>query len=192
MTSDLAQVLATAVARGDPTLYLDTNVLLDIIRPRRRGESRQLLETWQARSWTCMSSYFAIMEALDVEQESMWFRSMIRKGEAVDWLLRNRRRRDLTSRARGKVLGAFYKQFVAEAQDYINWLFLDDAGWEEAIRLAMQTDSSAPDCIHVATALSHGCDVLVTSDQPLSHTAAGEIEVATPEEVLTWLQTTDV
>lgn len=84
MTSDLAQTLAEAVARGAPTLYLDTHVLLDITRPQRRSESRQLLEGWRARSWTCTSSYFALMEALDVEQESMWFRSMIRKGEAFD------------------------------------------------------------------------------------------------------------
>jgi predicted nucleic acid-binding protein len=132
------------------------------------------------------------MEALDVEQESMWFRSMIRKGQHLEWLLRNRRRRELTSRARGRAVAVFYKQFVAEVQDYVEWLFLDTDGWEEAIRIAMQTDASAPDCIHVATAVSHGCDVLVTSDEPLRRTAAGEIDAATPEEVVSWLDAAGV
>ncbi|MCH8009021.1 MAG: PIN domain-containing protein [Chloroflexi bacterium] len=186
----LDNTLAAAVARGTPTptLYLDANVLLDIVRPQRKQESRLLLDECQQKSWVCSSSYFGLMEALDVEQESIWFRSEIRRGRDVDWLIRRRRDRKLTSQARGRVQGAFYRQFVADVQDAVRWHILDEESWEEAIRLAMETDASAPDCIHLATAKSAACDVLVTSDTQFQNAATGEIETANPEQVLAWLR----
>lgn len=194
MTTELADVLAAAAERGDksPALYLDANVLLDIVRPQRRSEPKHLLEEWRARSWTCVSSYFGLMEALDVEQESMWARSQIRRGQSVEWLIRNRRERELSPHARGRVASSFFKEFVTEVQDYIDWGSLDDEGWEEAIRLAMQTDCSAPDSIHVATALLYGCDVLVTWDEGLRRTAAREIPIATPGQVLSSIQSREL
>lgn len=193
MTPDLAQTLAAAVERGDPTLYLDTNVLLDIIRPQRRRESRMLLEEWRLRSWTCVSSYFAQMEALDAEQEIEWFLSRARQGRSIGSLLRDRRdRRDLNRRELNKATKFFYSQFVPEVQKYIQWINLGSDAWEDAMRLAAQTNSTAPDCMHVAAAISRGCDVLVTSDEPLRRTVAGEIEVAAPKEVLSWIQTAGV
>ena len=194
MTSGLEDTLAAAAARGRPTLYLDTNVLLDIVRPqRRRKESRQLVEEWQAKSWFCVSSYFAQMEALDAVQEIEWFLSRANQGHSIGSLLRRRRdRRDLSPRELNKVSRDFYSQLVPEIQDYIEWIDLGQDAWEVAMRLATATNSSAPDCIHVAAAISRKCDALVTSDRPLGETAAGEIEVAEPREVLSWLRTISI
>ena len=122
------------------------------------------------------------MEALDVEQTNIWARSIMSRGNSFDWVLKNRDKRVLTRNARTRV----FKQFAADVQPYIEWINL--INWEDAIRLAVDTDSFAPDCIHVAAALSHSCDVLVTSDDGLRRTAANEIAVATPQQALSWIR----
>ena len=180
MTPDLAQVLADAVARGDPTLYLDTNVLLDLIRPRRRPASSQLVSECLQRSWTCTSSTFALMEALDIEQTNRWASTEMRKGQAFDQLWRGRGERVLAPR----VLNSIYKQFVEALDERVELFQPDESAWEDAIQLAIDTATFAPDCVHVAAALSRRCDVLVTWDQQLRRAAARQMELATPDEVL--------
>ncbi len=186
MTLDLAATLANANARkGGPLFYLDTNILVDIVRRKRRPESLQFLDECQERSWKCAASTFAVMETLDVQQEDSWARTEMRKGQSFDQLLRGRYERGLSPR----MLKSVYAQIRRELYQRVD-LFRPEADiWEDAIRIAINTTSFAPDCIHVAAARSYRCDVLVTWDQQLKRTAAGEIPVATPEEILSWTRT---
>lgn len=179
MTPDPAVELADALTQGPPTFYLDANVLVDLVSPRRPA-SNEFMAACLMRSWICRTSTFAVMEALDREQENVWARSEIRKGRSFDQVVRKRSERTLTLR----VLKKTYERFEERLDERVERFQPEADVWEDAIRLAIETNSFAPDCIHVAAAISCSCDVLVTWDQPLRQTAASEIQVATPDEVL--------
>ena len=162
-------------------LYFDTSVILDLLRPNRRPQSQELLDLTMANDSECTSSYFALMEALDIEQENMWFRNKIRAGEDVDSLLRRRQKRDpLSPQASGRLFNQMYGRFVKEKQDFISWVILDEEAWDEALRLAMTSNIRAPDCIHVAAAVTMNCNMMITSDEILRDLANQHVHTANP------------
>ena len=189
MTQDLAQTLAGAASRrAGPSFYMDANILVDIVQPRRHVPSRDFVEECLRHSWRCETSTFALMEALDVAQENRWAGIEMRKGESFDQLVRRRRDRPL----RPRIFREVHRDLTHKLDGIVKLFQPQPRVWEDAVRIAIHTSSFAPDCLHVAAARSRRCDILVTRDSQLRRTAAGEIEVATPEEVLSWLQTVDV
>jgi predicted nucleic acid-binding protein len=185
MAGGAHQLVQRALQRGHLKLYLDTNFLLDLVRPKRRTASAELFAEACSRGWTCSSSYFAQMEALDVEQEHAWFLAKLRAGEHTEKLLRGRYKRDLTKRQLRLASKRFFTTLVERAvQDNVRWIALGKQETEQAMTLAAETNISAPDCLHVATALQAGCDVLVTSDDGLRDAARPHIFAVKPEELL--------
>lgn len=176
------QALQSALKGGLPSLYLDTTVILDLLRPSRRPISVNLIEGAEQRSWSCISSYLSIMEALDSEQEMGWITKMMKQGESVDRLLRNRQDRELSEDQLQRIRRKMNRTFVRRYRDYIDWVYLDEDGWNTAVGLAQETNIWANDCIHLATALITACDVLVTSDKPFRRRASTFIATASPEE----------
>jgi predicted nucleic acid-binding protein len=127
------------------------------------------------------------MEALDVEQEHAWFLTRLQAGEHTERLLARRRRRDLTLDELRDVFRRFMTTLVErDLERHIQWIPLTLRGKEldEAMVLAGESNISAPDCLHVATALQAGCDVLVTSDDGLRDAARPHIPAVKPEELL--------
>ena len=167
MPIDLRAALEAALAKGSLHFYLDASVLIDIVRPETRPESRELLEIALAKGWRCTSSPFAVMEALDVQQTNEWLRQGIEEGRAPKALARGMWDRRLPPDRLTAVRNAFFTG-LAQVQDLVRSRRLDRRGWEEAISLAMTTNTWAPDCIHWATALREGCQVFVTSDDTLA------------------------
>jgi predicted nucleic acid-binding protein len=189
---DLRDTLRVALSAQSLHFYLDASVLVDIVRPDIRPESRELLEMALAKGWRCTSSPFARMEALDTVQTKEWLRQGIEEGRDPKALIRGMWDRRLAPDrlAVAVVRKAFYKG-LAQVQDFVKWRRLDRRGWEEAITLAMTTNIWAPDCIHWATALREGCHVLVTTDDILAkavreRTMASMASMASdkPEQVL--------
>ena len=192
MTSPLDDFVRKAVADQRLRIYFDTTVILDLLRPDRHSgaqDSVDLLDLAIGNKWECAASYFALMEALDIEQENMWFRSRIRAGEDVDRLFRRRRKRDtLSPQSLGRLSNQLYRKFVIEVQDFISWVTFDAKGWELALELAMTSNIRAPDCIHVATALAAGSNMIITSDEVLRDLAKQHIQAAKPPELLASLR----
>jgi len=191
MASSADQLVQQALQSGHLELYLDTTFLLDLVRPERRPKSAELFEEARSRGWTCSSSAFAQMEALDVEQENAWFLARVRAGEHIERLLRRRRERDL---GKNQLLRVFKRFSVAlekrGVRESVQWISLGKEETEQAMTLAAETNISAPDCLHVATALQAGCDILVTSDEGLRDAARPHITAVTPEELLKALRGT--
>lgn len=185
MKQDLAQTLESAAARkGGPIFYLDGNILVDIVRPKRHPSSLDFLEECLVRSWRRVTSTFAVMEALDVEQDNRWAGIEFRRGESFDTIWRRRQERKLAPRVHREI-----RNNVTRALDGLVEQFQPNTNmWEDAIRVAIHTASFAPDCIHVAAARSLDCDVLVTRDSQLQHAAADEIQVASPEKLIAQFQ----
>ncbi len=192
MTPALDDFVRETIADQRLRIYFDTTVILDLLRPdRHRGaqDSVDLLDLAIANKWECAASYFALMEALDIEQENMWFRSRIRAGEDVDRLFKRRRKRDpLSPQSLGRLSNQLYRRFVVEVQDFISWVTFEAEGWEQALELAMRSNIRAPDCIHVATALANSSHTLITSDDELRDLARQHIHTANPPELLASLR----
>jgi len=192
MTTSLDDFVREAIADQGLRIYFDTTVILDLLRPERRRDSQnsvELLNLAIANKWKCAASYFALMEAIDIEQENMWFRSRIRAGEDVDRLLSRRRKRDpLSPQALGRLSNQMYRKFVVEVLDFISWVTFEAAGWEQALELAMTSNIRAPDCIHLATALVTGSNLLITSDEELRDLAKQHIQTAKPPEMIAVLR----
>lgn len=169
MPIDLRATLEAALRNQSLHFYLDATVLVDIVRPQTRPQSRELLEMSLAKGWRCTSSVFARMEAVDTEQTKEWLRQGIEAGRDPKSLVRGMRERRLRRDSLAMVTKDFHTG-VAQVHYFVRWRRLDRQGWEEATRLVTTTNASAPDCIHVATALRAGCNVLVTSDRFLART----------------------
>ena len=191
MTPTLEEFLREETQKRGLRFYFDTTVILDLLRPSRRPgapSSVELLDLAIANQWECVSSYFALMEALDIEQENMWFRKKIRVGEDVDSLLRRRNKRDpLTPQAIGRVESQLGR-FINEVQDFISWVVLDEAGWDETLELAIRNNIRAPDCIHVAAAMTANCNMFITSDEVVGDLAEHYIRTANPIEMIAALR----
>lgn len=191
MTPTLGEFINEVVQKEGLRLYFDTTVILDLLRPERRPESQQLLQIIGANRWTCISSYYARMEALDAEQEHMWLRGKLRRREYIPRLIVRprawreiRRERELRPQDLTRISNEFHKKLVTEIAWFIKWVDLDKEGWEEATTLASGTSISAPDSIHVATALRNDCHILVTSDEALREVAANSIRLEDPKVLL--------
>ena len=56
-----------------PSLFLDTNIVLDVLWARDTGDdSAELVENMRNRGWRAMTSSFAIMEVTSQEQEERY------------------------------------------------------------------------------------------------------------------------
>lgn len=189
MVLNYEQAIRNALREGRlPRLYLDTNVILDTLRPERRQASLEVVRESYARRCESVSSYFAVMEALDTEQENAWAGQKIRSKHDFDWIVRRRRRRNLRPGTRTRIVNRFIRRFVDELENAVSWIGLEAPVWEEAVRLAAKTDVTATDCIHIATAVAQECDVLVTGDEGLIGLAQEHIPAAEPEQVLKTLK----
>lgn len=173
-----------------PHLYLDSNVILDVLRDRRRhGQlvSLELLERAKRDKWFVSTSPFAIMEVLDIEQDDLFFQIKVSEGNTVADVLRIRRQRDLSKQLLDKISKRIEEK-LRIAYSYIQYWELKVEGFDRAVELARGSNISAPDCIHLATALEVGCDILVTSDEFFMKEAKQYLPTSLPEGVEDELQ----
>jgi len=173
-----------------PHLYLDTNIILDVLRDRRRqGElvSLKLLEHAKREKWFISTSPFTLMEILDVEQDDMFFQIKVSEGYTVADVLRIRRQRDLSKQQLDRISRRMDDK-LRIAYAYIDYWELDPKGFDHAVELARTTNISAPDCLHLATALEAGCDLFVTTDEFLAKEAKEYLHTSLPENVETELR----
>ncbi len=185
MNQDLAQTLETAAARkSGPVFYLETNILLDIVRPRRNPPTLDFVEECLKRGWRCLTSTFAVMETLDAEQDNRWAIREFRRGDSFDTVWKRRQERKLPARQHREI-----QNNVTRALDkWVGQFQPETESWEDAIRVAINTASFAPDCIHIAAARSQKCDILVTRDAQMKTAAGDEIQMALPEELMAQLR----
>lgn len=173
-----------------PHLYLDSNIILDVLRDRRRhGElvSLKLLEHAKRDKWFISTSPFTLMEILDVEQDDMFFQIKVSEGHTVADVLRIRRQRDLSEERLDSISRRIHDR-LRIAYGYIDYWELDSNGFDHAVELARITNITATDCLHLATALEAGCDLLVTTDEFFAKEAQEYLPTSLPEQVETELR----
>ena len=171
-----------AVKLGKPTFYLDTNVLLDMLRGRN-PTSAELVDKIRNRGWSYSSSYYALMEVINREQESIFFKNKLRAGISADDINRMKYEKDLTRvqlrTIERKVVGFFENKYPD-----LELVFLDEDGWDEAIGIKTSTNLMTDDTLHLAAAIITDCSVLVTRDTFLKRIAQDYISCDQPEQVI--------
>lgn len=164
-----------------PHIYLDSPIVIDVLRSRRTASLR-LLEIARQKDWRLSTSQFTIMEVLDVEQDDRFFILEVTKGRTVASVLRDRYKRKL-SEAERKIILKKVQDFLELRYPLIKYFHLTGEGFDRASGLCANTNISAPDCLHLATALEAGCDVLVTTDEHFLKEAKDYISICTPEQI---------
>ena len=179
----------TSEAVRIPHLYIDTNIIADLFYDRNPA-SVQLLELARLGRWQVSTSQFAVMELIDISQDQTWFiREVNERRRTVAAALRGRYRRRLPKSTLDTIKKDI-ERFLEHRYPFIQYFYLTPEGFNVASGLCADTNMAAPDCIHVATAMEAGCDVLVTSDEQVLHEAKDYIQVTRPEQAratLEWL-----
>lgn len=173
--------MAVSPATVVPHMYLDTPILIDVLRDRRTASLR-LLEEARQKMWRISTSQFAVMELLDVEQDDRFFILEVTKRRTVAGVLRDRYKRKLPEGER-KSIEKKVKSFLDVRYPFIQYFHLTAEGFNRASGLCANTNISAPDCLHLATALEAGCDILVTTDDHFLDEAKDYIEACQPEHI---------
>jgi len=76
----------------------------------------------------------------------------------------------------------------SESYPFVGFFWLEKIGWDRALELKASTNISVADCIHLATAIEAGCDLLVTLDTFFRKEAESFIKSCLPEQVNKTLQ----
>ncbi len=151
-----------------PHIYLDANIIVDIIQGQRRA-SIHMIEEIKNRKWVCSTSAFSYMEVLDIIQENKFIYEKLSDGFPLKMIMRMRANRDLSDNNLEKIFNQVKNKFFIP-YDFIEFYDLTEDGWGRALGICATTNIFAPDSLHLATAIEAGCDLLVTSDEFFSKT----------------------
>ncbi len=170
-----------------PSLFLDTNIILDVLWARETGDdSAELVESIRNRGWRAVTSSFAIMEVTSQEQEERYVEDQRREGIPFRNIYRQLGNR-VTDSGRLRNIHLRTQRLLRLRLPFLEYLWIGDEGWGEAMRLCGETDIDPSDCINLAVAKFNGAFVFVTKDGALLRRIGsqlpGYIEAARPNQV---------
>lgn len=164
---------------ANPFIYIDTNVVIDTIDKSNKN-AIHLMETIRDKKWECATSTFTLLEVLDVKKDSRFIMNKLGEGYTIKWILRKRSEKDLSNSEMENIYEKMYNNFF-DRYKFVEFYWLTMEGWERVIELGTKSNISAPDLIHLATALECNCDFLVTSDEFFCQQAGKFIRACTPD-----------
>ena len=170
-----------------PILFLDTNIILDVLWARETGDdSAELVENIRNRGWQAVTSTFAIMEVTSQEQEERYVEDQRREGVPFRNIYRQLGNR-VTDSARLRNVHLRTERLLRLRLPFLEYLWIEENGWPEALRLCGETDIDPSDCINLAVAKLNGAFVFVTKDGALIRRIEvqlpGYIEATRPDRV---------
>lgn len=152
------------VVHAKPSIYIDTNICRDFISRRKRGtRTIQTLGLIRDRGYGCFTSVLTAMELTDTEKESIYFNKKMRTWD-INTIIRARHEKDLGSEDL-KEAEESVKAFLTE-NSFIKFVNLvDETAWDLALKYSSTSNLFVPDVIHLVTAWTSKCSVLLTSDE---------------------------
>lgn len=155
--------------KRNKAFYIDTNIALDYVTARNR-DTVLVLDEIKKRGWKCVSSTFLTMEAADYKKDSLY---IIDKAIEKKWemrkILRQANEKDL-KRGDFEKVSDWYTEFTNTYANLEIYDFLQNSdNWHIAQEISFNSNLSAPDAIHLASAmvgsLGGFCHVLVSNDK---------------------------
>ena len=170
-----------------PRLFLDTNIILDVLWARETGDdSAELVEIIRNRGWSAITSIFAIMEVTSQEHEERYVEDRRREGVPFRNIYRQLGNR-VTDTDDLRAIHRRTERLLRLRLPFLEYLWFEEHGWAEALRLCGETDIDPADCINVAVAKLNGSMVFVTKDTTLirriESQLSGYIEAVRPVHV---------
>lgn len=165
-----------------PIIYIDSNIIVDIVHGFHTP-SIDLIETIKRNGWRCATSQFALMEALDVQKDNRFASEKIEEGWTFKKILRKRDDKELSDRSLKIIYEKIKNQFFTPYK-FVEFYWLTEEGIDRVIKICKESNISATDSIHLATALEVGCDLLVTSDINFCKKAENYIPTCLPENII--------
>lgn len=173
-----------------PIIYLDTNILLDII-DKRCNDSLSLFRYILDHQWQCVTSIFAKVEMLEVKQIQ---RFKIEK-QQVNWsnnrIKNELHKRDLSSKILGNISRNITVRMKSRCKGIKKYSCLIEDGWVKAEEIKRKTNLTDKDSIHLAEALAIACDIFLTRDDSLVLVAKRYIWAETPNSLVEILKSID-
>ncbi len=148
-------------ANESPVIYIDTCIARDLMKSRNR-DSIHLLEVIREKKLRCITSVFLIMELLDIEKDDRFFIKKMGLNYEIDKINRLKYDKDLNREDFDNIF-KYFSNFFSETYKFIKIVNLSEEGWNWAFRISHYSNLSAPDSVHLATALDK-CNILVTND----------------------------
>ena len=146
-------------------IYLDTNFIRDIME-RRSNKASHLIETIRnlrsKKKCSVYTSAFLLMELCDAKKDDLFFNEAIRKKFEFKKIIRERHNPNLEEH-HFKIISEYLDNLL-ESYPFLEKLSLSEEGWQFATHISSNSNIWSPDSVHLATALSNECDILVTSD----------------------------
>lgn len=145
-------------------VYIDTNIIVDQVERRKSATTDFFARLKGDRDLEAITSIFALVEAVDAEGQIRHIANMVIDRMTWDEIGR-KREKELTQDEREKAIQkveSFFKE-----NDKVKVYKLKDEGWDTVTEVMKDLNISAPDAIHVATALTKGCAILLSNDSNL-------------------------
>lgn len=170
-----------------PYLYLDTNVILDAI-DNRWQPAVDLMNQIGKKNWECCTSRFTVLEILDVKQEEKYIENLLVEGHRLSRVrdllgIRRQPTRGLKVRELNEIYQQLYDK-LSQEYSFINFEHpIDEKLWDKADAYGTSTNIGSTDAIHLASAITIGCNILVTRDQDFRAIADDFIIAVLPEDI---------
>lgn len=170
-----------------PILYLDTNIIMDIVHNRWKP-SVQLAERIRKEKWKCISSRFTNLEWLDTEHEQCYIDNLLAEGyplSRVRGLLGNRYQKAhaLPKRDLEKV-HLLIAEHIGTTLAFVEFQYpIATSFWDKAEAYCDTTEIAVADSMHLALAKESGCNILVTRDKDFCVVADEFIISVHPENI---------
>jgi predicted nucleic acid-binding protein len=153
-------------------IYFDTNFIRDVSE-KRNNKATHLMETirklTEKKKVTCYTSLFLLMELSDTKKDDLFFLEAINKKWEFKKIMRERGNPCLEEHHFKKI--SEYTDNLEETYSFLNKLLLSEEGWQVALSISSYSNIWSSDAIHLATALSNDCDLLITSDSQFNKEA---------------------
>jgi hypothetical protein len=133
---------------------------------KRNNKSTHLMES--IRKWVekkkivCYTSFFLSMELSDTKKDDLYFQEAINKRWEFKKIMREKNNPCLEDHHFKKI--SEYTDNLEETYPFLSQLLLSKEGWQVALSISSYSNIWSPDAIHLATALSNDCDLLITND----------------------------
>lgn len=173
------------VKRQQPRLYLDTNILLDVMHDRWIP-STKLFERIKSERWKCVTSHFTNLEMIDMEHEQCFIETLVAEGKPlskVRGLLGTRYQKSHTLPKRElERIHAFLATHMETTFSSISFQYpIAESFWNRTEAYCDAMPISVEDAMHLAFAIESECNILVTRDKDFLG-VANEIIIATEPE----------
>jgi len=171
----------------EPRLYLDTNVILDVLN-NRWEPSKKLLDRIRIEHWKCITSRFTFLEMLDVEHEQRFIENLMAEGYPLS------RVRDLLGTRRQKSRGLPKRDLesvIAKLYDAQHTMFsciefqwpVAESFWNRVDEYCAATNLAVADAMHLAFAIESEANILVSRDKDFC-AIADDFIIAIPPDTI--------